>query len=311
MAPCRWARGRKADGNGVVGHCCIEGSQVGVCGTDKGASVWDAELHEKLIEVKGTETVSAVDVSPDSARFAAGTEGDCEASIWSMSSGKRLVGPLKHDKWVTGIVFSPDGEHVTTACYGGSVRIFGSHNGDEVITIATISPSTWPNIPLVWSNDVHQIFATSDDDKVRSFAVSTGSQIAESPILSNGHRSVALAPNGTFIATYARRSISFLDTSTLSLVVPVIDDSKDIFSIAISPDGNYLATGQDDGRLIVRNLSTILPDSYRPVHVAICPYWHIAPLTCNVRHLLLRENNQTSCFRPRPAMTTNHLVLTR
>ena len=45
-----------------------------VCGTrDEGASVWDAELHEKVIDVEGTKTVYAVDVSPDSTRLAMAT----------------------------------------------------------------------------------------------------------------------------------------------------------------------------------------------------------------------------------------------
>lgn len=103
--------------------------------------------------------------------------------------------------------------------------------------------------------------------------MSTGSQVADSPILDGGfHKSIALAPNGKFIATYAGPSIfKFLDTSTLSHIVPAIDNGKDIFSITISLDGSYLATARKDGKTDVRNLGSTLPHSYGPFHVSICP----------------------------------------
>ena len=65
-----------------------------VCGAE-GASVWDGEMGEKVIDVEDTNRVWAVDVSPDSTRFATGTDED--ARIWGITSGERLVGPLKHD----------------------------------------------------------------------------------------------------------------------------------------------------------------------------------------------------------------------
>lgn len=46
-----------------------------VCGTMKGASVWDTELSEKVAEVEGTSSVCSVDVAPDCTRFATGLTG--------------------------------------------------------------------------------------------------------------------------------------------------------------------------------------------------------------------------------------------
>ena len=107
-----------------------------VCGTTEGASVWDAELQRKVIEVEDAHWVDAVDVS-QSTRFATGTaNGNRKASIWSITTGERLVGPLEHDSDVTGIKFFPDGGHirVATACED-SIHIFDSYNGRRLITI--------------------------------------------------------------------------------------------------------------------------------------------------------------------------------
>ena len=243
-----------------------------VCGTYDGASVWDGEMHNKVIEVEGTNLVWTVDVSPESTRFATGTGGtDNSASIWSITTGRRLVGPLRHDNYITGVRFSPDGQHFATACAGKSIRIFDSQTGDNLVTIKTDIPSRVPP-PLAWSSDGQQIFATSQDKKFRTFNTSTGSQLTESQILqdgSNGVTSIALATNGNFIATYAQRSIWFLD-STLALIGPVIQDGGRVESIAISADSSHLATGRGDGKIVIRDLGKILPDSYGPFHVSIC-----------------------------------------
>ena len=284
-----------------------------VCGTQEGASVWDAEMQEKIIDVEGGDTVNAVDVSPDSTTFATGA--DRAVSIWHMTSGERLVGPLKHDFYVTAVRFSPNGERIATASSGRPIRVFDSRNGDELTTIETVTPSAWPNTLLAWSHDSRQIFAASKDSKIKSFDVSTGSKLAESQTLNGGDvKSIALAANGKFIATFAGGVMFFLDTSTLSLIDPVIDDGKEIYSIALSLDSDYLATTRVDGKITIRDLGAILPDAYGPFHVSICLFTMLAcqikphSIFHYVRYLVARKGNQTSNFQPQVAMTTYHLI---
>ncbi|KAG8220763.1 WD40-repeat-containing domain protein [Butyriboletus roseoflavus] len=203
--------------------------------------------------------------------FATGT--DETVSIWRIASGERLVGPLEHhdDFYVTAVRFSPNGERIAAASSGRSIRVFDSRNGDKLITINTVISSRWPITPLAWSNDGLQIFAASKDNKIRLFDVSTGSQLAESQTLNGGDdvKSIALATNGKFIATFAGSTISFLATSTLSQVGPVINDSNEIWAIAMSQNSGHLATGLRDGKITIRDLSGILPDVYAPFHVSI------------------------------------------
>ena len=246
-----------------------------VCGTlDAGAAVWEGEMDKKVIHVEGTKRVYALDVSTDSTRFATGTFK--AASIWSVTNGQQLVGPLRHDSLVTGIRFSPSGEHIATACFGHSIQIFDSHTGDKLLTVNTVIPQSL-GTPLAWSGDGQQIFAVSRDNKIRSFNVSTGSLLAESQILHlhDGNdrsvrvRSIALAGNGKFIATsVAWYSLLFLDTSTLEQIGYAIEGSKKMWPLAISVDSSYLAVGQYDGKIVIRDIGKILPDSYGPFHVS-------------------------------------------
>jgi WD40 repeat protein len=255
-----------------------------VCGTRKGASVWDAKPHEKAIEMEGTHIVRAVDISPESSRFATGAGGEAgnNASIWNIITGERLVGPIQHVNTITGIKFSPNGEHIATA-NKDSIRVFDSRNGDQLTTIKTDIPNRSPMTPLAWSYDGQQIFTASSDLTIKSFNAFTGSQLAELQVHGTvAVESIALAANGKFLATFADRSISFCDTSTLTQIGPVIEDSQMIYSIALSPDCMCLATGGREGNITIRNLNNILPDLYGPFRVSIyacCRTSHIFSLS--------------------------------
>ena len=240
-----------------------------VCGTTQGASVWDAKTQKKAIEVEGTEYVGAVDVSPESTRFA--TTADYKASIWNIITGERLVGPLTHYYSLVGIKFSPNGERIATAVINHSISIFDSRNGDHIITIETPMSPWVPSTPLAWSNNGQHLFAASGDRKIKSFDVSTGSELAEAQINGEGEVvSIALAASGKFLATYIDDSISFWDASTLTQIGPAfIADEEVVQSIALSPDCSRLVTGGQDGSISIRKLDNILPDSYGPFRVSI------------------------------------------
>ena len=240
-----------------------------VCGTTHGANVWDAELQRKFVEVEGRNSVWGVDVSPESTRFA--TAANWKASIWSITTGERLVGPLDHDSSVRGIKFSPDGGHIATACQG-SIRIFNSYSGHQLITIKNPLPGEFLTTPVVWPSD-GRLFAISEPngDKIKSFDASTGSQIAEWNIHShnsNNRMSIAVYADNRSIASLAGHSVSFWDTSTHTQLGSVSEDDNEIWSIALSPDGTRLATGGKNKTITIWNLSDILPKSYLPITVS-------------------------------------------
>ena len=166
-----------------------------VCGTTQGASVWDAELREKVFEVEDGERVFAVDVAPDCTRFATGNGRSGKVSIWNITTAKRLVGPLGHGGDVERIMFSLDGGRLATACsFDSTIRIFDTHNGDQLISIEN-SMRSWL-LPILWSRDSEQLFAISEGHKIKSFSPSTGSPLAEWQIHdSDGLMSIAQTAN--------------------------------------------------------------------------------------------------------------------
>ena len=236
----------------------------------------------------------AVDVAPDCTRFATGTSAG-KANIWSITTRERLVGPLELGSFVSSIRFSPDGERIATVYEEDpSIHIFNSRNGDQLISIENImSITASPLTPIAWSIDGERLFATSEDSKIKSFDASTGSQLAEWKIHDNDDPTrmcIAVAANNTFIACSAGRFVSFWDAST-HIQIGIVENSENIKSIALSPDGGRLASGSKaSGRINIRDLSRVLPESYLSTSVSTgffstrIPFIHQSffPHPCNI-----------------------------
>ena len=242
-----------------------------VSGNFRTTSVWDAKTHQKVVEVDKEVRASTVevDVHPDSSRFATGRYYEQSVTIWDIITGTQLLGPLRHDSSLVGVKFSPSGDQIAAAS-GGSIRVFDSCNGNQLTSIDIGMPHWAPMTPLAWSSDGQRIFTASSDRNLRSFNVSTGSQLAESQVhYSSDVSSISLATdNGKFVSTFADALISFWDTSTLAQIGPAIEDTERARSIAISQDGSHLATGGRSGKVTVRSLGNILPESYGPFNVS-------------------------------------------
>ena len=168
--------------------------------------VWDAQTHEKVLDIHGhIKAVLSVDISRDSTKFATGA-ADGLAFIWSMTTGKRLVGPLQHDGRVVTVRFSPNGDHVATATAENpdakSIRIYSSDNGQQLLDIP-FSVNRMVSSLLTWSGDGRQLFAASYGE-ARCFDTSSGSLLCKWPINIERYAAcVALARNQRFIVISA------------------------------------------------------------------------------------------------------------
>ena len=146
--------------------------------------VWDTQTHAKVLDIKGhTNSVFAVDVSPDSTKLATGST-DKTANIWNITTGKRLVGPLQHDgRGVVAVRFSPNGDRIATATAAEkekdektaeSIRIYDSDNGQQLVLFDIPFMISCMMTSLAWTSDGRQLFAASYS-RVKQFDTSSGS----------------------------------------------------------------------------------------------------------------------------------------
>ena len=169
------------------------------------AKVWDARTHEKVFDIKGhTNTIFAMDVSPDSIKLATGS-GDKTACIWNITTGEQLVGPLQHDGVVVAVRFSPHGDRVATATENDgdeetakSIRIYDSGDGLLLVQFDTPFMNGRTMTSLAWTSDGRQLFAASDS-QVKQFDTSSGSLLKQWSVPGGGRGgSVVLSRNQKF-----------------------------------------------------------------------------------------------------------------
>lgn len=218
--------------------------------------------------------VRAIDVSPNSTRFASGSE-DKTVCISSITTGQRVLGPLQHNNSVVGVKFSPNGDRLATAAHGDPVRVWDTRTGNlflrtnenylytPVGNLTQIPTCT----PLGWSSDSQRVLVVavvSTEITCRCLDASSSGARYLAPVWyhsvpsSNDSTPCSLATNGRFIVCSAGGSVSFLDTSS-NKIGSIITCQHPILSIALSSDDTYLACGRGDKKITVHALRDILP----------------------------------------------------
>ena len=233
--------------------------------------VWDTHTHEKVLDIPGhTDSIFSVDISRDSTKFVTGA-GDGLAFIWNMTTGERLVGPLQHDGTVVAVRFSPNGDRVATATAGKSdsksIRIYNSDNGQQLLDIP-FSVKRMISSSLTWSGDGHQLFAVSYGE-AKCFDTASGTMLNKWSIHSKGSPTcIALARNQKFMVVSVNKSLSFWDTSTHKQIGTVVNQESTIRSTALSPNDDCVATGEENGKVVLRSLRNIIPVAYLTINVS-------------------------------------------
>ena len=239
--------------------------------------VWDTRTRVQVLDIKDhTNTVFAVDVSPDSTKLATGSF-DKTACVWNITTGERLVGPLQHENHVMAVQFSPKGDRIATATAAEdekdektakSIRIYDSENGQQLVLFDIPFMNNRTMTSFAWTSDGRQLFAASYS-QVKHFDTSSGSLLKKWLAPGGGWvGSVALSRNQKFAVVVASKSLSFWDTSTYQQIGTVIKHTSTVWWIALSPNNDQIATGEENGKVTLRNLRNILPVSYLTVNVS-------------------------------------------
>jgi len=151
-------------GSAVFNIAASRDGKLIIAGTRSGLTVWGAESRSKGTEFRAHGNwVRAVGVLPDATKIVTGSN-DKTACIWSLSTGKNLLGPLEHDNWV---VAAPDGRLIATATWDRSVWVYDSQNGSLLADFPVQVYSAF-NQSLAWARDSKQLFALSRDGYILS-----------------------------------------------------------------------------------------------------------------------------------------------
>jgi WD40 repeat protein len=217
---------------------------------DATVRIWAPATGTERRRLKGTfgRMTHAVAFSPDGKTLVVAADGGRSLRFLGPASGKELRQiPHLDSGWFTSVVFAPDGRTLLAggnrfvnqwqgfflwdATTGKEIRQFRGHT-DNVKGIA-------------FSPDGKTVFSGGEDRTVRVWEAATGKEL----LRLEGHQffvdMVAVSANGEVLASADARSLRFWEPST-GKALRTIPVEYGLSSIAFSPDGRTLASGEYD-----------------------------------------------------------------
>ncbi|KIJ67731.1 hypothetical protein HYDPIDRAFT_59451, partial [Hydnomerulius pinastri MD-312] len=228
----------------IVAHGGDDGRII-ICGlgTRKEIIDWDT----------GHGRVLSLSFSSDG-RLASGHE-DGNVVVWNPSTGAPTAGPFK--LYAISVAFSPSGDRIATGGADGTIRVVYSHSGEDVIP--AIQAHSDYVLSVVWSPNGQQIISASDDRTIKFWNSSDGSLLATCQGHTHYVFSIAISSDGEVLASASWDKTIRLwvwSTNEGREVGAQMKNGDEVNAVAVSLDGETVAHGGDDGRIIICKLHT-------------------------------------------------------
>ncbi len=237
-----------------------DGGTVAVGGT---VGVWLYPADNLGVEteppfIPTAKPVTGLAFAPNSTTLAVGTSSSVQ--LWDIA-GMTMTGEVENPRSGGAVAFSPDGGLLAINMGGGGIRLWDVAAGAEKLIIAG---SIQSDAGLAFSPDGGLLAGSTTDSKAHLWNVADGSEAA----LLEGHTryvyDFGFSPDGAVLATASYdKSVRVWDTASgAEMAVLVGTDEQPLneaFSIAVSPDGQTLASGHANGLVVYWDLNAMAP----------------------------------------------------
>jgi WD40 repeat protein len=236
--------GLSADLTGVAFNC--DGRCFAVSSLDGTMTVCDAHGGEKICTLQGKAgPVYGVAFNPVSDALAS-AHYDGTVKVWDIERGRaRGVSPPSlpikaHNDHVLGVAYSADGRLLASA---------GGRDQERNIGIWEAAAGK-PVHPLFQKNFVRSVAFSPDSGRLASTSaaelilwdVATGQKLRAIPLTERARR-VVFSPDGRRLAAVCEgHKVGLWDAATGRELVPLQTSGGELWGVAFSPDGRYLAT---------------------------------------------------------------------
>jgi WD40 repeat protein len=235
---------------------------------DSSIALWDARTARRVRGWRAhTSYVPALAFNPDGSLLASGNgsvanDGRYTVQLWDPETGTRRRSLDGHRIGVAAVGFSPSGRRLVTGDESGQVLVWDAETGN---VIARQSLGGWVRSAVFC--DERQVLAVAGADEVVLFDLqdATATRCAKIPhgwarLLVDARRGRAL------LAGTSNELVEFgLFDLAVKRRVNLSHDGR-VLSLALSPDGGWLATGGDDRRIVLRDSVTFRP-------LVTFPFW--------------------------------------
>ena len=227
--------------------------RIFVSGTaEHGLILWDTESSSQIREFTGHQSaVFSVAFSPDGKYIL--SAGYKELFLWDVETGEEIDHIVEFEDWITSIAFSTDSKLAAVGTRDNTLSIWDIETGKKVIDLEGHTGSV---TGVAFYPDGTKLISGSRDNTIRTWDIETGKesrkQIKFADTLS-GVQSLAMSRDGKlFVAANGNNAFIFNaeDGSYIRLLIGHLDA---INVVTFSPDGQTIATGSRDNRIITWN----------------------------------------------------------
>jgi WD40 repeat protein/tetratricopeptide (TPR) repeat protein len=233
-----------------------DGKRVATASADGSTVVWDAATGAAMLPVpiKHGGEVTAVVFSPDGQRLA--TAGlDRTAQVWDAATGRPVGRPVQHNSGIQLLTFSPDGRRFVTGSDDNTVRVWDATSGDPVVP--PLHGNAMPTA-LQFAPDGHRLLVSRRNRIVVLWELITPAE--EAPAAARD-ATAAAKPDAVKTVTSAdgRLEVTFGDGQPVRVrraadheaVTPPLRSGSGITTVVFSPDAKLIATGDEEGSVLV------------------------------------------------------------
>ncbi len=208
--------------------------------------------------IRSEKAVVGIAFAPDGRTLA--INNGTQIEFWDYAAGKMVseITPARSSK---AIAYSPDGSLLAINMGGSGISLWDVAAGAERLLIAG---SIQGDAALVFSPDGSLLAGSTTDYKGHLWRVADGTEAA----LLEGHTrylyDFVFSPDGSVVATASYdKSIRVWEVATgtemATLMGTEAEPLNEAYSIAVSPDGNTLASGHAGGKVAYWDLNAMAP----------------------------------------------------
>jgi len=157
-----------------------DGTRIASCAMPQILQIWDAESGAPIIGgfIHNTENVSPSEPfdsciqggwSPDGKKILTTSFGGDGATIWNAETGEKILVFTEHTGALIFPTWSPNGQRVATGETNGTVKIWDSQTGDELLNIKL--PIGAYLFQLAWSPDGTRLTGATESSSVEIYRV--------------------------------------------------------------------------------------------------------------------------------------------
>jgi WD40 repeat protein/serine/threonine protein kinase len=241
-------RGHASGVRGVV--FSPDARRLATCSDVGTVTIWDAASGRVLITFNaggaGYYTYPLA-FDPDARRLACTTE-DRSVRIWDAVTGRELLTMKADMGMVAGAVFSPDGRRLAAGGRDATVRVWDATGGRELFALKGHGHDV---LHVVFSPDGRRLASAGIDGSVRVWDAVTGQEPLALP--SSAPQGgfwpplpAVFSPDGRRLARGVGRTLRLWDADTGRQMLSTEHEAT-IGGLAFSPDGKWLACGEQDG----------------------------------------------------------------